>query len=397
MPRRNHGLAPGVIIALFVGACGANPDMTEFSAQTAALQTTIASEQQEIIGEYDRVIRLTEQAGSEKWFERLAFAPSSPQESTALANLRKEYDPDKWHKERREVLEFTNQVNGLMSDITAYSTSLVNLAAKGETGKAAVNESLGSLQNIANLVNISGVAIPAAAVSILEEIADLVTRAQARKSLAEAMSEISRNNGAQKVASLLKTYLEDDLIPLSDSLRTNHVQLERYKTGPNLIRFHNRFSSWQAQDRSFALLLLDDAARQEALGSRNEAQLYADLLKCYAPEAKGCPRASAASGLASVLILFKAVADDARTYLETKRSIDIWSKTRRDRAAAIGVALDAWANEHDRLADWFVKCSGNGAFSKSCGAWSAANLKAAVERIDNIQSSLETAPTAGTE
>lgn len=387
-----YGRVLCIAAGLGVAACGANPDMTEFSAQTAALQVTVAAEQQEIIKEYDRIIRLTGQAAREEWLEGTSLPASSQAESGAAAKLPKTYDPADWRKERGEVLAFTRQVDGLMADITAYSTSLVNLAAKGETGKKAVEDSLGSLQNIANLVNVAGASVPAAAVTLLKEIGDLVTRAQARKSLDKAMSEIARNKGAQKVADVLKAYFEEDLAPLADSLRTNRVQLERYKTGPNMIRFYNAYASWQSRDRSFALLLLDDAARQEKLGNRPEAQLYADLLKCYDAGARGCPRASAVSGLASALILLDAISDDARAYYETKRKVEAWSKQRRDRVAAIGTALDAWATEHDRLANWFAKCAGAGGLKKSCGAWSAANLQAAVERIKSVQSSLENAP-----
>lgn len=388
MPVLRYARILGVIAGLGVAGCGANPDMTEFSAQTAALQAAVAAEQQEIIKQYDQIIRLAEQAVEEEWLKEPPLPKPTPRELAAAKTLRESYDPDAWLMERGKYLALTRDVDGLMADVAAYSTSLVNLAAKGETGKAAVKESLGSLKNIANLAGLAVAPVPAAAVEVLEKIAELVSRAEARESLDDAMSEITRNNGAQKLAKLLNIYFRDSLEPLAFGLGKNRVMLERYSVGPNMIAFYNNHKSWRARDRSFALLNLGDAARQERLRERSEAQLYADLLACYDADARGCPRASAVSGLSSTLILLDSISKDARAFYETKRKVEAWSKQRDRRTAAIGAALEAWAIEHDRLANWFAKCAGAGGLKKSCGAWSAASLQAAVESIRSVRPDL---------
>jgi hypothetical protein len=380
-----------------MAGCATTPDMTDFSAQTVALQTSIAEEQQQVIVQYDTIIALTERGKAENWFGEPVLPASTAEEQRAAQTLAEEYAPTKWREERQSVLGVTAQVDGLLGDIAAYSTALVNLAAKGETGRESVGQALGSLKNIANIASIGTAGIPEVAVRLAEELGELITRAQAQQTLAEAMAVVADGRGAQKVAGILNAYLSEDVADLVFALTSDRLLLERYKVGPDTVRFYSRNAPWRARQRSFALLNLDDAARQERLGSRSEAQLYADLLSCYDPDAHGCPRASAVSGLAASQLLLAMVSAEVRGYLDTKSELETWESTRIARISAIASALDAWASEHDRLAAYLEECAGVRAFRASCGTYSAANLKAAVDRIRGVLSDLEIEPARPTD
>jgi len=366
----------------------ATPDMTDFSTQTAALQTSVATEQQEIVSQYDAIIALTKRGKDEGWFKEPILPATSESETQAAETLREKYAPQTWRKENGTVLQVTAEVDGLLEDIAAYSTALVNLAAKGETGKESVGAALGSLKKISSAASLPAAGFPDVAVKIAEELGDLITRAQAQESLSAAMAVVADGEGAQKVAEVLRAYMDEDVSDLVGSLRADRLLLERYNVGPDTVRFYKKHATWRARQRSFALLNLDDATRQERLGNRSEAQVYADLLNCYKPDAQGCPRASAVSGLAASQVLVGMVSAEVRGYLDTKAGLVAWKKARDDRIAAIGSALDAWATEHDQLAAYFKQCAGMRVFKAACAPYSAANLKAAVGRIGAIRSSL---------
>jgi len=369
--------------------------MTAFGDQTAALQVSVANENQEIVKQYDAIITLTDVSDREHWFDA-PILPGSKDDLDAAALLHKNYAPKTWRDERANVLTITATVEELMIHLTAYSSSLGSLAAKGETGRDSVDKAMGSLKSIADIAGVSTAGMSTAAATVVikvaGEIADLVTRAQAQASLNAAMNVITDGGGAQKVARILREYSAAEA-SLVDSLGRDRIMLERYRTGTNLVAFYNLESSWRARERAFALLNLDDAARNEALRSRSEAQLYADLLKCYSPTGRGCPRASAVSDLASAQLLLRTVSQDARGYFDTRDQIQAWEKQQKDRLSAIADAADVWAQEHDRLAAYFHECAGIRAVYASCGTYSATNLKAAGERIQGIFSSLKTAPS----
>ena len=366
----------------------ATPDMTDFSTQTAALQTAVLTEQQEIVSQYDAIIALTERGQDEGWFSEPVLPAATARETQAAETLRERYAPKKWQEERSSVLRVTGEVDGLLEDITAYSIALVNLAAKGETGKESVGNALGSLKKISSAASIPAAGFPDVAVKLAEELGDLLTRAQAQTSLAAAMAVVADGQGAQKVAGVLKAYMNEDVSDLVLALRRDRTLLERYNVGPDTVRFYNLNAPWRASQRSYALLNLGDAARQERLGNRSEAQVYADLLNCYKPDAQGCPRASAVSGLAASQLLVGMVSAEVRGYLDTKSELVMWETARVERIAAMGAALDVWAMEHDRLAAYFKQCAGVRVFKAACAPYSAATLKAAVGRIGAIRSSL---------
>src|SRR5688572_19512713 len=139
-----------VVAGFGISAC-ATPDMTDFAKQTATLQTAIAAEHQEIASQYDESIRLADQGKAESWF---------PTDRIAMA-----YDPAKLRVERKQVAEYAMQVDQLMASVSAYTTSLVNLAAQGETGKDAVDQAFGSVTSITALAG-PAVQIPAGFVAL---------------------------------------------------------------------------------------------------------------------------------------------------------------------------------------------------------------------------------------
>jgi len=373
------------VIAL-VGVGCSTVDLKDFSDKTADLQASIAAEHQEVISQYDEIIQLAKLGKKEDWFRQTVLPASNQVEQAAIENLAAAYTLDSWLSERKEFLGIATDVDKLLETLVAYSTALSNLAAQGETGKEAVEGATTSLTNIAKIVDPATAGIPGNIIAVLTEVGDIYTRAQAQEKLSDAMSLVASHQGAQKIAEVIKAYVDNGMVPLVSGLKGSRMQLERYKAGPDMIRFYNNQSTWQARQRTFALLNLDDAARSEAFSGSTEAQIYADLLKCYNADSSGCPNASAISGLASSQLLLRAVQSDVRQYKNTETGVLRWAKKRMSNGSAIKDAIDAWAVEHDRLSSYLAEFAGFRALKGDCGAYSAANLKMAIERVKNTLS-----------
>ncbi len=375
-----------------LGAGCSTVNLHDFSDKTLGLQTTIVSEHQEVLTQYNEIIVLTQLGEKEKWFEQTVLPASNKAEEEAIKNLAAAYNPQKWVEEKKDFLSVATDVNELLNTLVAYSTAIANLSAKGETGKKAVEEAAGTLTNIAKIVDPAAAGIPSEIVAILKEIGDIYTRAQAQEKLSDAMNLIASQQGAQKIAVVINAYVDKGLIPLASGLKSSRIVLENYKAGPESIAFYNLQSTWHAQQRTFALLNLDDAATAtEVFQRRSEAQIYAALIKCYSADNSGCPNASAISDLASRQLLLRAVQEDVRRYKDIKMKTLSWAGIRKARGEAIKAAIEAWAIEHDRLASYLNECAGFRALKGECGAYSAANLEAAIERVTGVLSELEAA------
>jgi len=338
-----------------LAAC-ATPDMTDFAKQTTALKAAVATEHSEVAKQYDATIRLGTQLQQDRVYE-----PGSDEGKAIAARV------ERLTTERKQVADTAKQIDRLMADVSAYTTSLANLAAEGETGTEAVEQAFGSLTAITGLVS-PGVSIPAVAVDVAKAVGQAFTRAQAQYSLDAAMSEVTSIMGAQKLATVLKAYFQGES-GLIVGLRTPRTQLERYRVGPNLVGYYTNYQKWA------------------------EARVYPELLTCFRNDDETCRLSpDVAATLAGSQDLYMGATPHAQSFFAARAEVEAWSKQRQDKIAAIGVALDVWAQEHDRFAAYFRECAGLRVLRARCGAYSAANLAAAVATIQTILSDLSTMP-----
>jgi hypothetical protein len=342
-------------------ACGlaacATPDMTDFAKQSAALRAAVATENSEVAKQYDNTIGLGIQLQQDGVF------PRDSRNAKDIADR-----VEKLNTQRKQVADNAKQVDELMADVSAYTASLANLAAQGETGSEAVEQAFGSLAALTGLASPGGVSIPQPVVEAAKAVGQAFTSAQAQRSLDEAMSEVTRIQGAQKLADVLKAYLQGESL-LIVGLRTPRTQFERYKVGSNLIGYYLNYQTWV------------------------EARVYPELLTCFRSDSEKCHLSPAvAETLAGAQDLYVEATPHAQSFFQARAEVEAWSNQRQAKIAAISVALDAWAVEHDRFAAYFRQCAGLRVLRVGCGAYSAANLAAAIATIQTILSDLSTTP-----
>lgn len=172
--RALRALAAGAAAALT--AC-ATPDLKPFSDQTAALATAVAGEQRQIAVKYEQIIELYEQAC--KRAERQA-ALQPPGELSDCKQRDERKADAKTFGMVREVIDT------ILAKAALYATRLAELSSAGESGSAAAQSLLGSLQQLGSIGGFA-TAIPLEGIKVaLDKIATAVTRVQAQESLAEA-------------------------------------------------------------------------------------------------------------------------------------------------------------------------------------------------------------------
>jgi hypothetical protein len=363
------------ILVLQISACATTADLSGFSDQTTSLMTSVGQEQQEVIGKMSEVIVLTEIAKKEGWF-------AVPDD----ADLAQSFDPERHKKLRESFVEQSNDIQKTLEAITSYSISLAELAAAGETGAAAVQKSVGALNNITT--NLGGPAklIGAQAMGILSEISDMVTRAQAQRKIEDAMAILAGPDGAlRKTVGLLSQAMDVLNKKFVRPIYRNINTLEKYHYGPGLISFYNNTSSWAYRNRAFELLNMDDAEREDEIEGTSEQEIFKSLRTCLNDKGD-CPQANLASSLAARLVLIDTIEKDYRAFENAKVRNKEWRDKRTTTIAQIKETLEIWADQHDAIYTSIASCGGFKAVKPGCGNWSEANFISATEKLRRITS-----------
>ena len=373
-----------IVIIQLIGC--ATADLSGFSDQTTALMVSVSNESQAIADKMNDLISLAELAEAEKWFKEpilLGEDFDTEDDVKALAGI---HTVATYTILRNDFGDRTDEIGETLDAIAAYSTSLAELAAAGETGREAVQKSVGTLDGIATTLGGPAGLIGDTAVSIVKEIALLVTRAQAQNRIEDAMEILAGPDGALRQTVVILQQMLDILANkfVNPTFNLTNV-LERYRHGPGLIAFYNGSDSWLDRNRAYHLLAMDNEARKEHLQDATEEDMYIGLLACL-DDKPGCPHASLAAGLAAQLTLLSEIQNEFEAYEAAKRSNDEWRNRRISSIAQIKRALDAWADQHDSIYDSLSACGGFKALKPGCGNWSEANLREAVEKVESILS-----------
>lgn len=362
----------------------ATADLTAFSDQTTSLTDTLIGEHQLIAEKMNEVVTLSELGAAEGWFAKPVFASEDGSAERAVRTLADNFDPEEKQETRRAFLDRAEALRRTYDAIRGYSTSLAELAAAGETGDAAVQRSVGTLNGLVSTLGGPATFVGASAAQAVGEIGDLVTQAQAQSRVEDAMSILAGPEGAlRKTVDLLLQELDalerSFVLPLYDQV----TLLEQYHHGPGLISFYNNSNSWMYRNRAFYLMRMDDEARAEFLQDATEQELYEALIACLGSQ-PSCPQASLAAGLASRLILISDIEEQFRSYEAAIRRNTQWRNARVQAIALAKDALVAWADQHDAIYGSLQSCGGFKALKPGCGNWSEANLESAVVRLQNI-------------
>lgn len=372
-----------VLLAPWLAGC-ATADLSGFADQTDALMTAVNEEQQAVAVKMNEVITLTKLADQEGWFKEPVFPSDDGSAEKDVADLAKSFKTSDYVQLRQQFVDLAEAIQQTLNAITKYSMSLAELAAAGETGRAAVKKSAGTLNSIASALGGPTTLIGGAAIGIVEEIGDLVTRAQAQERIVDAMAILAGSDGALRktiglLQQLLDTLEENFIGPVHDQI----IVLEQYKYGPGLLSFYEGSSSWMYSNRAFYLLRMDDEAQKEFIADTTEREMY-DALKACLDDNPGCPRASLASGLAARLLLIGDIEDEYRAFEAAKTQTSEWRNMRIERIAQLRIALDTWADQHDAIYESIQSCGGFKALKPGCGNWSEASLRISIEKIQQI-------------
>lgn len=379
MIRFARWLLPFFILQLT--ACATTADLSGFSTQTTSLMNSVGEEHQAIVGKMNEVIVLTRLAKIEGWFEEPVFPSDDGSDEQDVAILASSFETARYADLRQQFIKQSNDIQNTLEAITAYSTSLAELVAAGETGAVAVQKSVGTLNGIVTTLGGPISLIGGAAVGVLSEIGDLVTRSQAQNRIEDAMAILAGPQGAlRKTVGLLNLAL--------DNLEQNFVTqtyaqltiLEQYHYGPGLISFYNNTNSWMYRNRAFYLLNMEDATRNEYLENTTEQEMYEGLRACL-DDKPGCPQANLAAGLAARLVLIDDIEKDYRAYEDAKSRNTEWRNKRVAIIAQTKKALNVWADQHDAIYNSLASCGGFKALKPGCGNWSEANLRSATEKL----------------
>jgi hypothetical protein len=352
----------------------ATPDLKPFATETASLGSAISAEQNEVQGHIAKVSARAESRD-----------PRDPRVKDLQSDL------DKFARDAAAV-------DAVMSVAVNYSSALVDLAARGETGHEAADSLGNSLKGISAALGIAfpAAGIPAWAVTLGEETAAAVTRVQAQQSLTEALKVADPVVGriAKAVASIYATNGAE--YKIITGLRRTEQDILTDEVGANRLDFYrkvnvNRVSVTPtvAQTRLEHLFgdVDDRIAKQNPVSglcglNRPVAAAGGDL--GMMKDDSHCLTGRAVQDLAAVTTLLAGIEPQFRAYTKDVMDAKLWTQQRITAGAQIAEAANAWADEHHSITERINKCGGLRALHQGCGNLTFANLKLFVGRVQTI-------------
>lgn len=367
---------PAVLFSLvFLSGC-ATPDFHPFATETASLGSAISAEQAEVQAHLAKV--------------------------AARAEARDPDDP-RLAKMKRHETDYANDstaIDAVMAVAVDYSSTLVALAAKGETGAQSVSALADSLKGLSAAV---GVAFPAAAsvpawtVELVQEIGKDVTRIQAQQSLAAALK--MADPAVARIARTVGQVYAWPNGPQAEIVRGLHVEevgILRDEVGKNRLAFYRgvNVANVKLADRSPQTRLeyffgdIDDR-----LGRQYPAAGVCGLTRTVAAGAgepvsfkddPHCLTGQTAQGLAAITTLLSGIEPQFQGYNREVAASSQWLQQRAAISVPIAAAAAEWAAEHHAIMKKLDECGGLHALRQSCGNLTFANLKLFVGRVKAI-------------
>ena len=343
---------------VLLAAC-ATPDLKPFADQTASLAAAVNAERAAVLERFEQVIDLSAQY--------------------------REHDKAEWQGAKRQYDASSKVVSDLVGEAVQYSAALADLAEASETGGEAVSLLLGTINGFASVGSITDVSdnlVATPAEAVLVRVGKAWTRIQGQRSLRDAVTVVSGPNGAVRVLAqgIAEIYGCNEFGPCEGSqsnllvaLNEQERLMRRREAGRQRLGFFDEIGGPERLENYYAAL------RQKL--PKDTAQRGF----CVSPDGGiDDPHCVPGENLQSMAALHTILAVLEPNYLlwqEKVREAASWKRTRQAKARAIVSAVEAWAAEHDKLADVLQRCAGFRAMRSNCGGLNAVNLKAAVEQI----------------
>ena len=343
---------------VLLAAC-ATPDLKPFADRTASLAAAVNVERAAILERFEMVSDLTEEY--------------------------REEDKAAWQDAKRRYNASSKVVSDLLGEAVQYSVALADLAEASESGGEAVGSLLGTINGFASVASISGLPAGVAettAGKVLRKVGEAWTRIKGQRSLRDAVTVVSGSDGAVRVLArgIAEIYgcretgsCDGPQSKLLDALTVQERLMRRREAGRQRIGFFEEIGGPVTLESYYAAIrqkLPKDTAKSGFCVNPNGGM-----------DAPHCVPGENLQSIAALHAILAVLESNYLVWREKVREAEAWKRTRQAKARAIVAAVEAWAAEHDKLADVLQRCSGFRALRSSCGGLSAAKLRESVEQI----------------
>jgi hypothetical protein len=363
---------PLIFLSLALLAGCATPDLRPFATETAKLGAAISAEQTEVQLHLSNVSTRAE-----------ARNPQDDRVRT-LTQFQSDYSAN------------AAAVDAVMSVAVDYSTALVDLAAKGETGAESAQSLAKSLEGLSSTLGMAFPAanIPAWAGKLVQEISADITRIQAQKSLAAAMQQA--DPAVDKIASAIaKIYSPNGpQLKIATGLEVLEEGILRDEVGANRLAFYRSLNVARVKQGGVEQTRIEHFFGEVAdrVGQRNQGVNICGMTRTSAPlgaagaakDEPPCLHGTLVQDLASMSTLLAGLEPQFHAYNKDLAASRMWLQQRNAVVPPIAAGALAWAAEHHRLAGTLEACGGLRALRRDCGNLTFANLKLAVGRVKAI-------------
>ena len=228
-----------------------------------------------------------------------------------------------------------NKINGTLIVMVIYSNSIAHLAMAGQAGAKAIDDIADSINRAANTVDesLSPVDPSNTVFRTVKVLADAFTTARSQESLAKAM-----------------THAQPAIESIGNELK------RAYRQGGAIYAVNSGLSGVEDS------ILVSNALL-------NSSDMYQSAIEDCSNVNK-----TAACDIDKVTKL-KAILD---SYVSSLNEIESWKLARSTRARAIVNALDAWTNEHKRVANYLERCGGLKLVAFECEGLNVSHLAALI-------------------
>lgn len=344
----------------------ATPDFKPFATETAALGGAIAAEQAEVASHFAQAKGKAE--------------ARNPRDSRV----------SKLDEERTRYEANATALNQVVDLAVSYSNALVELAGAGETGPQAVDSLAATFSGFSSALSIASpvVALPAWAISLAKEVAQAATRIQAQKGLAEAAQ--TADPSIKRIAILISdlfSWPNGEQAAIATGLQSTEEGVLRDTIGKNRIAFYRginveevKIGQRPAQTRlEYFFGDVDDQ-----IAKQSPAAGICGITSQKPDSEPNCLTGQTVQSLESVVNLLSGIEPQFQAYTRDLAISRKWLEQRRAASGPISAAANAWAAEHEKLAEKLHECGGLHALRKSCGNITFANFKLSVERVKAI-------------
>lgn len=361
-----NGRGSFIAVAIFFLAACATPDLQPFATQTANLTTAVNAEQATVSGKFSDLEALALMGQQQGWGGAAKGIGFDPQ---TYVSLGQDYD-----KTARALSE-------IFMAATSYSQALVNLAASGANGKAAVDKlssSLGGVTSALSLTNPISL-IGSAAKDVLAEVVGIVQLMQSQKSLKKVMGVVeSKDLTGRMAAAVEKIYGDVDQVIFRNLARTEKgLKLQQFGLAKRNAANH----AAKALARRYEMIgkIFSADAQKPECSAPLAANPTVETLRQFTQSCFDIP-----DDLKSEDAQLVSLVAEAQALGEELTEVDAWRDLHLSQSANIVAAVKLWAKEHASVYGALKKCGGFRVLKPACGQLNFANLGAAAQRIKGL-------------